>query len=350
MVQGWRVVLKNMDQDAEQEKSVLPEFVKGEKGIHLPSFMEKETKPPNQYSEASLLRSMESAGKEVEDEELSDMMKENGIGRPSTRASIIETLFRRNYIMRNKKQILPTATGIDLIETIQNNLLKSPELTGKWEKKLKEIERGDFNAGSFIRQMKQMVDQLVYEVRSENSGRTISSAGASAVTKAAPQGKKDQLVEGTLCPKCRKGKLLKGTRAFGCNRYGNGCDFLLPFQFMGKKVSENQYLRLLGKGETVTLKGFVQNGSKTNGKLQLDEKHSLVLKESTSKTKLSARVEKICPKCAKGKILKGRRAYGCSNFNKGCDFLFPFSKLTALARGQKLTEKLVHELISAHGS
>lgn len=350
MVQGWRVVFGSMDQDAEKEKSVLPEFVKGEKGIHLPSFMEKETKPPNQYSEASLLRSMESAGKEVEDEELRDMMKENGIGRPSTRASIIETLFRRNYIMRNKKQILPTETGIALIETIQNNLLKSPELTGKWEKKLKEIEKGDFNAGSFIRQMKQMVDQLVYEVRSENSGRTISALAKAEPGEAVSKIKQQQLVEGTLCPKCGKGKLLKGTGAFGCNRYGSDCDFLLPFQFMGKKVSENQYLRLLSKGETVTLKGFVQNGSKANGKLQLNEQHALVLKESASKKKPGSEVEKLCPKCGKGKILKGRQAYGCSNFNKGCDFIFPFAELRALARGQKLSEKLVHDLISEQGS
>ncbi len=348
MVQGWRVVLKNMDQESEQEKSVLPEFIKGEKGIHLPSFMEKETKPPNQYSEASLLRSMESAGKEVEDEELSDMMKENGIGRPSTRANIIETLFRRNYIMRNKKQILPTATGIDLIETIQNNLLKSPELTGKWEKKLKEIERGDFKAGSFIRQMKQMVDQLVYEVRSENSGRTISSVSPAEPKASVHKIKKKLLVEGTLCPKCGKGNLLKGIRAYGCNRYGDGCDFLLPFRFMGKKVSENQYLRLLSKGETVTLKGFVQNGSNTNGKLQLNENYELVLKDPAPKAERGSKREKTCPKCAKGKILKGRQAYGCSNFNNGCDFLVPFTEITALARGEKLTEKLVYKLISEY--
>ena len=119
---------------------------------------------------------------------------------------------------------------------------------------------------------------------------------------------------------------------------------------MGKKVSENQYLRLLSKGETVTLKGFVQNGSKINGKLQLNEQYALVLKESASKKKPGAEVEKLCPKCGRGKILKGRQAYGCSNFNKGCDFVFPFAELRALARGQKLSEKLVHDLISEHGS
>lgn len=347
---GWKEVFGKADQGAEQDKSVLPGFVKGEKGDHIPSFLEKETKPPNQFSEASLLRSMESAGKDIEDDDLREMMKENGIGRPSTRASIIETLFRRNYIMRRKKQILPTATGIDLIETIQNNLLKSPELTGKWEKKLKEIERGDYNPGSFIRQMKQMVDQLVYEVRSENSGRRISSVTTAETAKEANKVKKTNVVEGFICPKCGKGKLLKGTGAFGCNRYGVACDFLLPFQFKGKKVSEKQYLRLLEKGETVTLKGFVQNGSKTNGKLKLNEQYALILTAVPSKTSEGTKIEKLCPKCAKGKLIKGRKAYGCSNFNQGCDFLFPFTDLMALAQGQKLNEKLVYDLVSKFGT
>ncbi len=129
---GWREVFNHTDQDLGQDKIVLPNFIKDEKGSHIPSFLEKETKPPNQFTEGSLLRSMETAGKDIDDEEMREMMKENGIGRPSTRASIIETLFRRNYISRNKKQILPTPIGIDLIDTIQNNLLKSAELTGQW--------------------------------------------------------------------------------------------------------------------------------------------------------------------------------------------------------------------------
>ena len=165
---GWRVVFETKDEPSKNEpgKEVLPSFAKGESGSHEPSFLEKETKPPRHFTEASLLRAMETAGKHVEDEEMRDLMKANGIGRPSTRANIIETLFRRNYIKRNKKQILPTETGLHLISIIDNKLLKSPELTGIWEKKLREIENGSFSPGRFVGGMKRMVDQLVYEVRS----------------------------------------------------------------------------------------------------------------------------------------------------------------------------------------
>jgi len=165
---GWRVVFESEGKAAntESEKNVLPSFSKGEAGAHQPSFLQKETKPPRHFTEASLLRAMETAGKQVDDEEMRELMKANGIGRPSTRANIIETLFKRNYIRRNKKQILPTDTGLHLISIIDNKLLKSPELTGIWEKKLREIENGDFTPGRFVSGMKRMVDQLVYEVRS----------------------------------------------------------------------------------------------------------------------------------------------------------------------------------------
>ena len=165
---GWRVVFESENKAAntESEKNVLPSFTEGETGAHHPSFLEKETKPPRHFTEASLLRAMETAGKQVDDEEMRELMKANGIGRPSTRANIIETLFKRNYIRRNKKQILPTDTGLHLISIIDNKLLKSPELTGIWEKKLREIENGDFTPGRFVSGMKRMVDQLVYEVRS----------------------------------------------------------------------------------------------------------------------------------------------------------------------------------------
>lgn len=165
---GWRVVFESESKAAntESEKNVLPSFTEGETGAHQPSFLEKQTKPPRHFTEASLLRAMETAGKQVDDEEMRELMKANGIGRPSTRANIIETLFKRNYIRRNKKQILPTDTGLHLISIIDNKLLKSPELTGIWEKKLREIENGDFTPGRFVSGMKRMVDQLVYEVRS----------------------------------------------------------------------------------------------------------------------------------------------------------------------------------------
>ena len=155
---GWRVVFENKDATSSNTTKLLPTFIKGEKGPHEPSFLEKQTKAPNQFTEASLLRAMETAGKQIEDDELRELMKENGIGRPSTRANIIETLFRRKYVVRKKKQLIPTTTGIRLIDTIQNELLKSAELTGTWEKQLKDIEKGDYNASLFIKNMKQLVD------------------------------------------------------------------------------------------------------------------------------------------------------------------------------------------------
>ena len=178
---GWRVVFENSSKP-ERESGILPAFIKGEKGKHEPSFLEKQTKPPNQFTEASLLRAMETAGKKVDDDELRELMKDNGIGRPSTRASIIETLFKRKYIKRNKKQVLPTTTGVQLINTIQNDILKSAELNGSWEKQLKDIEKGEFSASRFIKNMKQMVDQLVYEVRSETKRANISYATATEKT------------------------------------------------------------------------------------------------------------------------------------------------------------------------
>jgi len=178
ITRGWRIAFETEETKIKEENSeqhTLPTFINGEKGKHEPSFLEKETKPPRNFTEASLLRSMETAGRHVDDDEMRELMKENGIGRPSTRANIIETLFRRKYIERKKKLVVATQTGIDLIDIIDNDLLKSAELTGRWEKRLKEIERGEFNAGTFIDNMKKMVDELVYEVRANKTIRRISS-------------------------------------------------------------------------------------------------------------------------------------------------------------------------------
>ena len=175
LFKGWRIVFDNPKAKDTKEKGILPTFKKGEKGPHKPSFLEKQTKPPNQFTEATLLRAMETAGKQVDDDEMREIMKENGIGRPSTRANIIETLFKRKYIVRNKRQLLPTSTGIQLISIIKNEILKSAELTGSWEKQLKKIEKGDFSAGAFVKNMKKMVDHLVYEVRSEKVNKIIKT-------------------------------------------------------------------------------------------------------------------------------------------------------------------------------
>ncbi|MUU77125.1 type IA DNA topoisomerase [Winogradskyella endarachnes] len=325
---GWRVVFEKKDGTSSSNTSkdkLLPTFVKGEKGPHKPSFLEKQTKPPNQYTEASLLRAMETAGKQVEDEELRDLMKENGIGRPSTRANIIETLFRRKYIKRNKKQILPTITGIQLIDTIQNELLKSAELTGSWEKQLKDIEKGEFSASAFIRGMKRMVDALVYEVRSEKVQTRISAIN----NKPAGNGKaktktKPTTLVGNSCPKCKNGQLLKGKTAYGCNLYGKSCDFTLPFSFGEKKISEKQYIRLLSKGSTVNLKGFKIEGQVSEGLLRFDDNFKLKFEPKQVAKQPPLQAGDACPKCKTGKILKGKTAFGCSNYKSGCNFRVGF--------------------------
>lgn len=322
---GWRVVFES-DGSKSKGESILPTFEKGEKGPHEPSFLEKQTKPPKQYTEASLLRAMETAGKQVDDDELRDLMKENGIGRPSTRANIIETLFKRKYIKRNKKQILPTVTGIQLIDTIQNELLKSAELTGTWEKQLKDIEKGEISANVFIKGMKRMVDALVYEVRSEKVETRISAINNKPISKTKANSKsksKSKKIVASTCPKCKKGQLIKGKSAYGCNLYGKGCDFVLPFKFGDKKISENQYIRLLDKGSTVNLKGFKIDGKSIEGLLRFDDNFKLKL-EPKQTTKPKIKVGDTCPKCKTGKILKGKTAFGCSNYKTGCDFRVNF--------------------------
>ncbi|HFS67169.1 MAG TPA: type IA DNA topoisomerase [Flavobacteriia bacterium] len=337
---GWRVVFETeATSDTSTEKDILPNFVKGEKGPHQPTFTEKETKPPRHFTEATLLRAMETAGKQVNDEQMRELMKENGIGRPSTRASIIETLFRRKYITRNKKQLLPTQTGLQLIETIKNPLLKSAKLTGQWEKKLKEIERGEHRASTFINSMKKMVDQLVYEVRTEQVTTRISAENKPKIKEASKINTNKGIVNKT-CPKCENGKILKGKTAFGCSNYKNGCDLVLPFTFKGRKISENQYMRLLDKGETLTLKGFQTESGKVNAKVVLDTAGNLQLQET-----LSDKVKNICPKCKKGNIIKGRTAFGCSNYKNGCDFVISFATVQKKANGKTLTKELVAQIL-----
>ena len=368
---GWRVLFpkptkKNSPQDGkgknkQEEEKILPAFTVGESGPHEPSLIEKQTKPPKTYTEATLLRAMETAGKKVDDDELRELMKENGIGRPSTRANIIETLFKRRYIYRKKKQIHPTETGIQLIGIIQNELLKSAELTGQWEKQLREIEAGRYGAKKFVSDMKQMVSQLVEEVRLANHQIRLSENTAQAAPKNKSRKRKraatasPKAITEYNCPKCEKGTLLKGKTAFGCSRWKEGCDFRLPFSYKQKKISDKQLLRLLAKGSTVQLKGFVDNGKKLSGKLVFNETFELVLhseskaqssnqkSQSYSPTKQSDSL--TCPKCGEGHIIKGKKAFGCSRWKLGCTYTFSFKEVREKANGQPLTKSLVRKIL-----
>jgi DNA topoisomerase-3 len=350
--EGWRILFQKENKGEEEdenkdkeEEAILPAFEKGEHGPHEPSFLEKATKPPNNYTEASLLRAMETAGKQVDDEELRELMKANGIGRPSTRAAIIETLFKRKYTQRSKKLVIPTEMGIQLIDTIQNELLKSAELTGQWEKQLKEIEQGEFSVNQFISNMKKMVHDLVYEVRTE-TGKPKMVVTFVEVTKPVvkPNSKKPTVkteLAGRRCPKCGQGILLKGKNAFGCSEWKQGCNLRLPFSFMEKKLTETQLQRLIAKKETMKISGFVLNGEKADGVLKLTSNFEIEFEKSVEKKLEKAESLPSCPKCKTGTIIKGKTAYGCSRWKAGCDFRFSFEEIRKRAKGKTLTKELV---------
>lgn len=235
---GWRELYKN-DKDDDKDKKdtdddkILPDFTEGESGPHEPSLLKKQTQPPKPYTEGTLLRAMESAGKTVDDEELREAMKENGIGRPSTRAAIIETLFRRKYITRERKNIVATQAGIDLIGLIKEELLKSAKLTGLWENKLRRIERGAYSPLEFMTELKQMISEIVLAVLSDNSNRQIvieeDAKKPEKKTEKKPRAPRIKSIEEIPCPKCRQGHLLRGRAAYGCSRYSEGCALRLPF-------------------------------------------------------------------------------------------------------------------------
>ncbi len=257
---GWRTVytkdvqiVEEDENKKEDEERTLPTFVKGESGTHTPTLTEKSTTPPPYYNEASLLRAMETAGKFVEDEELRAALKENGIGRPSSRAGIIETLFKRHYIRRERKRLVATPTGIELIDTIHEELLKSCELTGIWEKKLRDIEHQKYDAGQFINELKEQISAIVYNVLCDNSMRRVTvtvdekpakKASTTKKTEAKPRKKRaskkestaqqaslkaDDCIIGQVCPVCGKGQIIKGKAAYGCSNWKSGCTFRIPF-------------------------------------------------------------------------------------------------------------------------
>ncbi|MEL7020807.1 MAG: DNA topoisomerase, partial [Bacteroidota bacterium] len=381
LVPGWRVVLarskskRSATAQGKEEELILPNFAVGESGTHEPKLLEKMTQPPKHYTEATLLRAMETAGKQVEDDELRDLMKANGIGRPSTRANILETLLRRQYLKRKRKQIHPTETGLQLIKVIDNELLKSPELTGQWEKKLGDIAKGTHRPQQFVIDMKEMLTQLVKEVSERRvaaservqpttptapvrrSGRTAADSSKQGVSARRAKPQSQPSIIGHSCPKCKRGQLLKGKTAYGCGNYATGCDFRLPFRFMGKKISEKQLLRLLTYGKTIQLKGFKRGKSKVNGQLRFDDSFGVYLKEkggavtaSTNKspqetTSATPEPSFECPKCKIGKMLKGKTAYGCSRYREGCDFKVLFEEVRAAAGAHPITRARVAMII-----
>ncbi|MEN6455376.1 MAG: DNA topoisomerase 3 [Prolixibacteraceae bacterium] len=323
---GWRVLFQNEQKEEKEEtdeEKLLPEFTTGEHGPHEPDLQEKQTQPPAYYTEATLLRAMETAGKNMEDEELRQLMKENGIGRPSTRANIIETLFRRRYIRKERKRLVATSTGVDLINTIENELLKSAELTGQWERKLRKIESGELDITRFMEELKGMVTEVVGQVKSAPRKAITVTEEAKPETKVreVPKKKEKQpapaATEEIGCPLCKTGKLIKGKLAWGCSAWKSGCRFTIPFIVHGKKLTEKQISTLVLKRKSPAIKGFLIENLKTDGRLILNDSQAIRLLPEVSP-------ETVCPKCGSGKILKGKTAWGCSNFRNGCDFRVPF--------------------------
>ncbi|NDV96538.1 DNA topoisomerase III [Dysgonomonas sp. 521] len=269
---GWRVVYERQsdtqdekEEEADKDDNILPAFEKGESGPHTPALNEKWTQPPKYYTEATLLRAMETAGKLVDDDELRDALKDNGIGRPSTRAAIIETLFKRNYIRKERKNLYATQTGVELIGTIKEELLKSAELTGIWEKKLRQIEKNEYDPRQFIDELKQMLSEIVTNVKSD-WGTTITIEEAvkeqekpkkkTTTKKKTPSEKKEKKEKAekpkkepdtniVLCPLCKKGSVLKGKTAYGCSGWKSGCAFRLPFEESGADLSNAELRAVL---------------------------------------------------------------------------------------------------------
>lgn len=262
---GWRVLYTKQAQDEDEKESeeerTLPAFTIGEYGPHIPDLQQKWTTPPKPYTEATLLRAMETAGKLVDNDELRDALKENGIGRPSTRAAIIETLFKRHYIRKEKKNLFATPTGTELISLIHEELLKSAELTGIWERKLRQIESKNYSAQTFILELKAMVADIIQSVLADNSNRRVSAAAEEkkptikkrttttnkktrvqkndnkadniiptekAPTPVIPSSTDDSII-GRKCPICGKGIIIKGKTAYGCSNWKEGCNYRIPF-------------------------------------------------------------------------------------------------------------------------
>ena len=331
---GWRIVFgaeqKDPDAEASEEEGVLPEFVKGESGPHTPTLGEKWTQPPKPYTEATLLRAMETAGKLVENDELRDALKENGIGRPSTRAAIIETLFKRNYIRKERKNLYPTATGTELIGTINEELLKSAELTGLWEKKLRQIERGTYEARTFLDELKQLVNQLVINVLSDQRNRTIPIETTPDEKAADPKGGK-------------KGATGKGEKKGTAQPEGHA-DATGPQE---KKEKKPRKPRNPKPAETTDVSGTgaAADATATAATATATTDSTAAAKASkapkapkapdTGTTQATPSLfdpvdrplseKPVCPICKKGTLLRGKTAYGCSEYKNGCAFRLDYA-------------------------
>jgi DNA topoisomerase-3 len=345
---GWRVVYGKERPDEHEkegeEERTLPDFVRGESGPHTPSLLEKWTQPPKPYTEATLLRAMETAGKLVDDEELRDALKENGIGRPSTRAAIIETLFRRRYIRKERKNLIATQTGIDLIGIIQEELLKSAELTGIWENKLRRIERNEYQAAEFLGELKQMVAQIVWNVKNDRSSRMVTVTAdvpvkkvieAKAARKApAAQAKPDygsalNAALASQAPDPAPGEAGAKRKRRSAKSNADGSTDAPKKRASKKKQAAEEPTIFVQQGATgsPTSSTPPAPNAPTPPIAPTAPVSSATQTSSTAPQQsapLPPGIPTICPLCGKGRIIRGHTAYGCSEWRSGCNFRIPF--------------------------
>lgn len=347
--EGWKIVEARRKKEGDESRK-LPDLKKGDI-VHIKDMemLEKETAPPKRYTDATLLTAMKNAGREVEDDALAEAMKEQGLGTPATRAEILEKLIRTRLVERKKKVLYPTEKGMALISVVDESL-KSPELTGAWEQKLKEIEDDSFEANDFYQSICQAVVDLMPVVRSAprlqyRDPDPKRDAEKKEAPKTSEKSKSTDSKNGAnndfgSCPKCGKGQVIEGKTAYGCNQFRNGCRFTFPKEIWSKKLSARQIGDLLKKGKTSVIKGFKgDDGNKFEARLSLDENHNIKLEDK--KESAPKKDEPItCPKCHQGTIIEGAKGFGCNRFRDGCKMVI-WKEMS----GKTLTSKQIETLI-----
>ena len=356
---GW---LEAVYPKKEEKSQKIPDLVKGQ-SVHVAKLvlLEKETNPPKPFTDATLLAAMKLAGRDIEDDRLAAAMRESGLGTPATRAEILEKLLRTKLAERQKKAIISTEKGRALIGVVADTL-RQPELTGEWERQLKEIEDGKYDAARFDTSIQTYVSQILEQVRGQaplgdrfpdgknkqpikaasRFNRNPLSAGApdKRASPKAPAGQEmgqQQRFDAGPCPSCKQGRIIKGHRSFGCTRYTKGCHLLIPQKFGGKKLSENQVATLVTKKVTRTIKGFIDaSGKKFNAALALNAQFELEFHN----IQMQVPKKLHCPKCQQGTIIEGKRGYGCNRFRRGCSFV-----IWKDVSGKSLSLKQVTQLI-----
>ena len=322
---GWRIVDPRRQEEDESERQVIPSLMQGQI-VHVQSLdvVEKETQPPRPYTDATLLAAMKNAGRELEDDALAEAMKESGLGTPATRAEIIERLIRSDYVRRDRKSLRSTEKGRALIGLVAAPL-RSPELTAAWEQRLQNIEEGRDTAEAFYQAITDFVREWTPKVA---AGAALAPEQVAA---ARGRGQSQKIHLGT-CPLCQQGVIVENAKAYGCSRYREGCPFTIWKVVAKKKLTEKQVAALLTRGHTSKLKGFKsKTGKSFAARLKLDDTFKVAFDfESSSETKVISRPviapktepeALTCPKCRLGRIIEGKKGYGCHRYREGCDFV-----------------------------